>query len=66
METFGARLEVTHRVKCYIGGFRNLYRDFNLLRHEEAFANAYGALKVGAHAFATVVPLRHRTQLRLR
>ena len=39
VETFGVRLEVTHRVRCYIGGFRRLYQYLELF-HEEAFAHA--------------------------
>ena len=45
-------------------GFSKALPNFNSSNHEETFANAYGALKVKAHAFATVVPLRRRTQLR--
>ena len=65
VETFAARLEVTHRVPCYIGGFRRKYENHRQgTYHEESFANAYAALKVKTNAFSSVVPTRRRTELR--
>jgi hypothetical protein len=66
VESFSARLEVTHRTRCYVGGFRQRYQRLTRLPdiHEEALANAYAAHKVKRNSFAMVTPTNARTRLR--
>lgn len=56
VETFGVRVEVSHRVPCYRVGFERLYRSgfAKCAVHEEGLATAYAANKVRTQVFADI------------
>jgi hypothetical protein len=56
VETFAVRLEVSHRVPCYKGGFEALYRKGLAYYpvHEEGLATAYAIEKVRLHLFSEI------------
>jgi hypothetical protein len=57
VETFAARLEVSHRKACYIAGFRTIWLGgFGNALHEEGLANAYAHDKVWRYAFEKTLP----------
>jgi hypothetical protein len=57
VETFAARLEVSHRTPCYRRGFRHIWQTgFGAGLHEEGLATAYAYEKVRTEAFADVLP----------
>lgn len=56
-ETFAARLEVSHRQPCYLGGFRQVWQSsFANGLHEEGLADAYAYHKVAKECFADFMP----------
>lgn len=62
VETFAVRLETSHRSACYKTGMQSLYngRPVPGIPHEEALANAYGALKVKSECFRSEKSLKVR------
>jgi predicted RNA binding protein YcfA (HicA-like mRNA interferase family) len=67
-ETFASRLEVSHRVPCYVAGFQPVWKTGfkGGMLHEEGLATAYAAEKVRSNAFEDVYPpSQMRTQKRL-
>lgn len=57
-ETFASRLEVSHRVPCYVAGFQPVWRSGfkGGALHEEGLATAYAADKVRTNAFEDIYP----------
>jgi predicted RNA binding protein YcfA (HicA-like mRNA interferase family) len=65
VETFAARLEVSHRCPCYRAGFRQVWRTgFNGNLHEEGMATAYAYEKVRGEAFENMPKGHVRTRKR--
>ena len=58
-ETFAARLDISHRQPCYLGGFRKVWQKGfgnNNTLHEEGLADAYAYEKVRKLAFSDTLP----------
>ncbi len=63
VETFGLRLEASHRIPCYVTGFQGPWKNwFNQKTlHEEGLATAYAANFTKTDAFTSYLPGQRRT-----